>query len=336
MKKVAVFLTLGVFLTVSCVVREQESHVSNVNFTPCQQTKAKSDVSDRIDVEFTNEGVQITYYNFVVTCDFATVNVTHTFAGGVLSITQEGSPNQADCVCYTDVSYTVNGISQDEVNVIFINGEQVYCYNDNGDCSGDVHLKIGEVFEIKSGEDACNAQYGLSLRIEKVNDSRCPIGVACLWAGNASVQFHLSTKKGEYSFTLDTYQSAAFKSDTIIEGMKYRLRNVLPYPVVGEELPLKTVRILVENNEEGDDEYFDATVLGKGMDCGNSFLIQFDAGVTGLPSPFKIYYEINLPEKYKINNERISVKLRVPNNDENMVCTMMGPTYPQINIIEVK
>jgi hypothetical protein len=34
-------------------------------------------------------------------------------------------------MCYTDVSYTISGILQSEVNVIFINGEQVYCYNDN-------------------------------------------------------------------------------------------------------------------------------------------------------------------------------------------------------------
>jgi len=131
MKKVAVFLSLGVFLTVSCVEREQESHVSNVNFTPCQQNIAKNVVSERVDVEFTNEGVQITYSNFVVTCDFTSVIVTHTFVNGVLSITQQGSPNQADCTCHTDVSYTINGISQNEVNVIFINGEQIYCYNDN-------------------------------------------------------------------------------------------------------------------------------------------------------------------------------------------------------------
>jgi len=73
MKRVAVLLSLGVFLTVSCAKREQETQVSSVNFTPCQQTKAtKSGLSDNVDVEFTSQGVQITYYNFAVTCDFTT------------------------------------------------------------------------------------------------------------------------------------------------------------------------------------------------------------------------------------------------------------------------
>jgi hypothetical protein len=133
MRRVVILLSLAVFLTVSCEKREIESQVSNVSFTPCQQKVTKSEISDKVNVEFTNQGVQITYYGFAVTCDFTTVDVTHTFVNGVLDITQQGSPNQANCICYTDVSYTINGISQNEVNVIFINDEQVYCHNDDDD-----------------------------------------------------------------------------------------------------------------------------------------------------------------------------------------------------------
>ena len=105
--------------------------VSNVSFTPCKQNEAKSaEFSSKVDVIFTNEGVKITYNNFVVTCDFYDVNVTHTFVNGFLNITQQGAPNQANCICYTNVSYTLKGISKNEVNLIFINGEQVYCYNE--------------------------------------------------------------------------------------------------------------------------------------------------------------------------------------------------------------
>ena len=128
MKKLVLLFSLVAFLTVSCAKKEQEPQVS---FTPCQQTKAtKSELSDTVNVEFTNEGVKITHYNFEVTCDFTTVNVTHTFENGVLRITQQGYPNQAKCICYSDVSYTIKGISKDEVNVIFINDKQVYCYHE--------------------------------------------------------------------------------------------------------------------------------------------------------------------------------------------------------------
>jgi len=135
MKKMAL-LGLGIFLTVSCAkTTNQESQVSDVSTTPCVQTKAGDGNLDRVDVEFTEKGVQITHYGFEVTCDFTTVNVTHTFLNGVLNITQQGAPNNAKCKCYTDVSYTIEGLSQGEVNVIFINGIQVYCYNDKDDDS---------------------------------------------------------------------------------------------------------------------------------------------------------------------------------------------------------
>ena len=151
MKKIAVLLGLGAFLTVSCVKKEQETQVLNVSSTPCVQTKAtNNELSDRADVKFTNEGVKITYYNFEVTCDFTTVNVTHTFINGFLNITQQGFPNQANCTCYSDVTYTINGILQNEVNVIFINGVQVYCYNDNGNEEGEETENIIQLPEIIS------------------------------------------------------------------------------------------------------------------------------------------------------------------------------------------
>ena len=132
MKKIAILLGFVVLFAVSCEKRDQESQTSNISFTQCQQSKFRSGgPSGEVDVEFSNKGVQIMYYNFAVTCDFTTINTTHTLTNGVLNITLQGSPNQANCICYTDVSYTIEGISQNEVNVIFINGVQVYCYNDN-------------------------------------------------------------------------------------------------------------------------------------------------------------------------------------------------------------
>jgi len=85
-----------------------------------------------------------------VPCDFTTVNVTHTFVNGVLSITQQGYPNQANCICHTDVSYTINGILQNEINVIFINAEQVYCYNDNEE-NRDLDIVKSDIKYIRSG-----------------------------------------------------------------------------------------------------------------------------------------------------------------------------------------
>jgi len=133
MKKLYYFFLLAIGLIgTACEKKEPKEDVVVVSTTPCQQsTLRSSNLSVSVDVAFTNKGIQITYYDFEVTCDFTTVNVTHTLVNGVLNITQQGTPNQANCICYTDVSYTIDGILQDKVNVIFINGIQVYCHNDN-------------------------------------------------------------------------------------------------------------------------------------------------------------------------------------------------------------
>ena len=344
MKKVAILLSLVALFTFSCGKSELETQqVPDVSVTPCKQggllkSSGHSDKSDKVDVEFTNKGVQITHYNFGVTCDFTTVNVTYTFVNGVLRITQQGCPNQADCVCHTDVSYTIEGISRNEVNVIFINGVQVYCYNDNienKDCT--IDLKIGETTENEAGKTACNARNGLSLQVVSVNDSRCP--AVCVWAGIASVQFQLTTANGEYDFTLSKMgmQGGASCEGVVIEGLKYYLVDISPYPNTEERNPIKTVKVLVEKIEDISDDFFNATVIGIGGDC-RTYLIQFDEDIEHIAgySLFRAYYAPNLPEKYNVKGERISVKFRMPKNDEAMACTTMGPTFGQIYVLDVR
>jgi hypothetical protein len=113
-------------------------------------------------------------------------------------------------------------------------------------CIGDIDLKIGETTEIKSGEIACNAQYELSLRVESVDDGRCPEGVMCFWEGEASVQLHLNTKKGEYNFILKKRGLGGSSCEgVVIEGFRYYLIDVLPYPTEREDSPIKIVKILI-------------------------------------------------------------------------------------------
>ncbi|MDR1760541.1 MAG: hypothetical protein LBR60_08465 [Fibrobacter sp.] len=109
-----------------------------------------------------------------------------------------------------------------------------------------MNLKIGEVTEIRSGETACNTQYDLSLQVENVSDGRCPGNVTCVWEGNASVEFRLTSGNEEHRFTLDTNPKDSFKNDTIIDGFRFRLKDVSPYPEDLAEQMVKTAGILVE------------------------------------------------------------------------------------------
>ena len=108
-------------------------------------------------------------------------------------------------------------------------------------------LKIDDIIEIKMGKAVYNPRYGLLLGVVNVDDDSCPIGAVCFWEGNAAVQLHLKTTKSKYDFTLDTQLAPPFKNDTIIEGIKYQLIDVLPYPVDGEMQQEKTITIFISN-----------------------------------------------------------------------------------------
>ena len=124
----------------------------------------------------------------------------------------------------------------------------VCCEKNTSVAVDEIVLRIGETTEIPLGKTAFDSQNGLSLRVENIHDSRCPTGVMCVWEGNASVEFHLTTKNGIYDFNLDTHYHPMFKNDTVIEGINYHLSNVLPWPDINKEQPVKTVEILVECN----------------------------------------------------------------------------------------
>jgi len=88
---------------------------------------------------------------------------------------------------------------------------------------------------------------------------------------------------------------------------------------------------------EVENEWSNAIVIRKWLDCGNTFLIQFDEDVTGLPdnNSNRTFYAVNLPEEYKVSGKKINVEFREPNSSEMIVCTTMGIGYLQIYITKV-
>lgn len=93
------------------------------------------------------------------------------------------------------------------------------------------------------------------------------------------------------------------------------------------------------SKDKSDDVFYEAIVLQKGLDCGESYLIKFDDGImkNSLSSEEDLtYYEINLPQEYKVEGKRIKVQFREAAADELMMCTTMGFSYPQIFITKIE
>jgi len=108
-----------------------------------------------------------------------------------------------------------------------------YCSSYNAEV-----LKLNETVDIKYGELYCNSKHEIRISYDSIRDSRCPIGAACIWEGNGAVKLHLQQSgRDPVTFWLNTHPD--FLNDTVINGIRYELIDLLPYPEVGKEYQLE-------------------------------------------------------------------------------------------------
>jgi hypothetical protein len=111
---------------------------------------------------------------------------------------------------------------------LFLTGwMQQSCESKEAALSKEFKLKAGEVVEV--------SEAGIKVSLNGVvEDSRCPTGVNCVWAGNGRVSVKLSKGKGEaVSVELNTH--AGPKSRTF-QGYEVRLVGLDPYPKEGTKI----------------------------------------------------------------------------------------------------
>jgi len=86
--------------------------------------------------------------------------------------------------------------------------------------------------------------------------------------------------------------------------------------------------------------HFEVKVIGEGLDCGNTYLIEFQDKLEEMyqivgSEYWNTCYADSLPEEFKQENLVIFVKIRKPNQDEIYPCTRLGPTYPHVIVSNV-
>ena len=90
--------------------------------------------------------------------------------------------------------------------------------------------RLGEEFELGFGEQVSLDNRGLSIEFKDLlEDSRCPEGVTCVWAGNAQVALLLNDSQA----TLNTYLEP---QEMTISGYRIELISVSPYPVYEQDI----------------------------------------------------------------------------------------------------
>lgn len=90
-------------------------------------------------------------------------------------------------------------------------------------------------------ETYCSENMELTMQVEEINESRCPEGVECIWAGQVTVSFDL---KGDIDGKLQL-ASLMHPLDTIGD-YTFQLVRVEPYPKYKQPLERSDYRITLK------------------------------------------------------------------------------------------
>lgn len=111
-------------------------------------------------------------------------------------------------------------------------------------------VELNKEFNLQLGDSAILANKGLVIKFKSVSeDSRCPIGLRCFWAGNATVVLELKNSGADmHTVELKTYLDPKYVefSDLIII-----LNDLNPYPMQDEIInpPDYVAKLVVKNKE---------------------------------------------------------------------------------------
>ncbi len=90
------------------------------------------------------------------------------------------------------------------------------------------NVKLSKEFALTASQRATVTSNKITVEFVKVlEDSRCPVGVDCVWAGNAKLEVRISKGKISKTFEMNT----ALDPKTItFQGYKIELVNLNPAP----------------------------------------------------------------------------------------------------------
>ena len=99
---------------------------------------------------------------------------------------------------------------------------------------------FGDTVEIKNFIFLVSHDNTIRIGMDSVlNDSRCPSGAACIWAGNASVRFLFQSNRNNSIIILNTFNNSVLKNDTIVNGFHIIMTSLTPYAAVGTSIKQK-------------------------------------------------------------------------------------------------
>ncbi len=115
-------------------------------------------------------------------------------------------------------------------------------------CTTDAKAGFGEWVEVPYGGDV-TFKNGPQIKFLEVEDSRCAIGVTCIWAGEAKAKISFKEANSTTTHTLTQGGGSSEGKDTI-RGYEI-LFTVNPYPKAGQAVPKKDYTLKLMLNKTG-------------------------------------------------------------------------------------
>jgi len=104
-------------------------------------------------------------------------------------------------------------------------------------CNGVTDVQPDQPFQLKVGQGAVVPDSSLALRFEAVpQDSRCPVDVQCIWAGDGVVRLSLRFSANSSSADLHTNKGAG-PGSVRAGAWTIELLSLTPAPHAGQPIP---------------------------------------------------------------------------------------------------
>ncbi len=104
-------------------------------------------------------------------------------------------------------------------------------------CNGITEVQADQPFELQVGQTAALPDGSAALRFVSVpTDSRCPMGVMCIWAGDAVVHLEVLAEADTSSVDLHTNPGAGSASARV-GAWSVELQGLKPLKKAGEPIP---------------------------------------------------------------------------------------------------
>ena len=96
-------------------------------------------------------------------------------------------------------------------------------------------VPVSQEFDLKFGEIVTIHGEPLSIKFTTVvDDSRCPIGVICIWEGNAQIRLRLETP--DVRATEVSVNTSIDPGHVLFAGYTIQLKMLSPYPVYAQAI----------------------------------------------------------------------------------------------------